>query len=149
MRSGHHFAQLMEIAAGDMMCGVIRPDWDVEWGDNAEEVDGHCFFNTGGGGCYPGCRGWEGNQDSGQDTHIGMLLDLDQVSMTVWMNDVKLGVMVAEGLSGPYCWAVSIVWPGWAETGTAALIESTPAPPSPTEKELVAAIAWQEVHADD
>lgn len=24
--------------------------------------------------------------------------------MTVWKNDVKLGVMLAEGLSGPLCW---------------------------------------------
>ena len=26
--------------------------------------------------------------------------------MTVWKNEVKLGVMQAEGLSGPLCWAV-------------------------------------------
>ena len=36
-----------------------------------------------------------------------MLLDLDQGSMTVWKNDVKLGVMVGEGLSGLLCWAAS------------------------------------------
>ena len=40
-----------------------------------------------------------------QGDRIGMLLDLDQGSMTVWKNDEKLGVMQAEGLSGPYCWA--------------------------------------------
>ena len=40
-----------------------------------------------------------------------MLLDLDQGSMTVWKNDVKLGVM-AEGLSGPLCWAVSLYQQG-------------------------------------
>ena len=34
---------------------------------------------------------------------IGMLLDLDQGSMTVWKNDVRLGVMQGEGLSGPLC----------------------------------------------
>ena len=32
---------------------------------------------------------------------IGMLLDLDQGSMSVWKNDIKLGVMTAKGLSGP------------------------------------------------
>ena len=37
-----------------------------------------------------------------------MLLDLDQGSMTIWKNDVRLGVMVAEGLSGSLCWAVSL-----------------------------------------
>ena len=34
---------------------------------------------------------------------IGMLLDLDQGSMTVWKNDEKLGMMHAEGLSGQLC----------------------------------------------
>ena len=37
-----------------------------------------------------------------------MLLDLDQGSMTVYKNDKRLGVM-ATGLSGEYCWAVSLL----------------------------------------
>ena len=56
-----------------------------------------------------------------QGDHIGVLLDLDQGSMTVWKNDEKLGVMVAEGLCGTYCWAVSIV--GYVDS---ARIESAP-----------------------
>ena len=43
-----------------------------------------------------------------QGDRIGMLLDLDQGSMAVWKNDEKLGVMQAEELSGPLCWAVSM-----------------------------------------
>ena len=66
-----------------------------------------------------------------------MLLDLDQgSSMTVWKNDVKLGVMVAEGLRGPLCWAVSMF-----DEGYSVRIESAPAPASPTEEELAAAKA--------
>ena len=65
---------------------------------------------------------------------IGMLLDLDQGSMTVWKNDEKLGVMQAEGLSGPLCWAVSML-------RASARIESAPA--SPTEEELVMAATWR------
>jgi hypothetical protein len=38
---------------------------------------------------------------------IGMLLDLDQGTMTVYKNDERLGVM-ATGLSGSYSWAVSL-----------------------------------------
>ena len=38
---------------------------------------------------------------------IGMLLDLDQGSMTIYKNDERLGV-TATGLSGEYSWAVSI-----------------------------------------
>ena len=44
--------------------------------------------------------GWEGDR-------IGLLLDLDQGSMTVYKNDERLGVM-ATGLSGEYSWAVSL-----------------------------------------
>ena len=47
-----------------------------------------------------------------QGDRIGMVLDLDQGSMTVWKNDEKLGVMVAEGLRGSLCWAVEIHDPG-------------------------------------
>ena len=36
---------------------------------------------------------------------IGMLLDLDQGSMTVYKNDERLGGMATD-LSGEYCWAV-------------------------------------------
>ena len=43
-----------------------------------------------------------------QGDRIGMLLDLDQGSMTVWKNDEQLGVMQAEGLRGPLCWAASL-----------------------------------------
>ena len=50
----------------------------------------------------------------------------------------QLGVMAAEGLSGPLCWAVSMLYPG-----DSARIESAAAPPSPTEEELAAAVAWQ------
>ena len=67
-----------------------------------------------------------------------MLLDLDQGSMTVWKNDEKLGVMVAEGLSGPLCWAISLYM---YRPVSSARIESAPALESPTE-----ANAWQVAH---
>ena len=41
--------------------------------------------------------------------------------MTVWKNDVPLGVMQAEGLSGPLCWAINL----W-DAGTSARINSAP-----------------------
>ena len=76
-----------------------------------------------------------------QGDRIGMLLDLDQGSMTVWKGDEKLGVMVAEGLTGPLCWGVSLYSPP-----DSARIESAPAPPSPTVEELTAAKAWEEAN---
>ena len=66
---------------------------------------------------FPDGEGQRGATEQGD--RIGMLLDLDQGSMTVWKNGVKLGVMQAEGLSGPLCCAVEM-----AGFGFSARIES-------------------------
>ena len=102
-----------------------------------EGVDGHCFYALSDGRREPGVHDWEGRQGASEGDHIGMLLEFDQGSMTVWKNDVKLGVMQAEGLGGPLCWAVSL-----GEQGDSARIESAPAPASPTEEELAAEKMW-------
>jgi hypothetical protein len=156
MRSGRHFARFT-VVKGCPVFGVIRPGWDVEGGGTAFRdrdtqtaktwpkrktpctVNGHCFYATYNGRRYPGSGEWEGSQSATeQGDRVGMLLDLDQGSMTVWKNDEKLGVMVAEGLSGPLCWAVTL-----RVEGGSTRIESTLAPPSPTEEELAAAKARQ------
>ena len=110
MRSGRHFAQLTMLEGDDMLCRVIQADWDVEGGPYAYNGGGHCFFATfANGNRFPGGYDWEGGQgaEDGGD-RIGMLLDLDQGSMPIWKNDVKLGVMAAEGLSGPLCWVAEL-----------------------------------------
>ena len=123
MRSGRHFAQFTvgEGFLTSMMFGVIRPGWDVEGGSGAHSVDGHCFYDTYDGLRSPGYITWEGMQAAReQGDRIGMLLDLDQGSMSVWKNGERLGVMQAEGLTGPLCWAVSL-FEGSARIGSAAL----------------------------
>ena len=118
MWSGRHYAQFTVMSGDNMLFGVIRPGSDLEGGmeeayndedegsmlgggGGAANQGGHCFYWTGTGQCYPGNRGWKGQQPARQHgDRIGMLLDLDQGSMTVWKNDEKLGVMQAEGLSG-------------------------------------------------
>ena len=134
MRSGRHFVQFTAVEGIGVMFGAIRPGWDVEGGQNAFHVDGHCFYEANSGRRLPDSIDWEGRQGAReQGDRIGMLLDLDQGSTTVWKNDVKLGVMQAEGLSGPLCWAASVY------QADSARIESAPAPASPTVEELVAA----------
>ena len=134
--------RMKSLEAGDgMFFGVIRPDYDVEGGGWAYDVDGHCFYDTLEGVRFPGRSEWDGRQHAReQGDRIGMLLDLDQGSMIVWRNDVRLGLMVAKGLTGPLCWAVNLVF-----QGSSARIESAAAPASPTEAELAAARAWQGV----
>ena len=82
-------------------------------------------------------------QTAQEGDRIGMLLDLDQGGVSVWKNDVQLGVMVSEGLSGPLCWAMSMQGPGYS-----ARIESAPAPASPTVEALAAAKARQLAETD-
>ena len=98
MRSGRHFIQFTVIVGDDMLFGVIRPGWDVEGGEAAYEVDGHCFYYKYNGWRMPGSHEWEGvHSVKEQGDRIGMPLDLDQGSVTIWKNGEKLGVMVAEG----------------------------------------------------
>ena len=110
MRSGRHFVQFTVTGDAAVYFGAIRPGWGVEgdvmWNDDnegaAHSVGGHCFYGTYDGWSFHLARkqAWEGRQAARSGDCIGMLLDLDQGSMTVWKDDVKMGVMVAEGLIG-------------------------------------------------
>jgi hypothetical protein len=110
MRAGRHYLQFTVMSDNVIMdFGVIRPGWDVEGGEEAPWEDGHCFYCTDNGLHYPGARRWKGVQSAKEEgDRIGMLLDLDQGSMAVYKNDERLGVM-ATGLSGEYCWAVTLI----------------------------------------
>jgi hypothetical protein len=55
MRAGRHYVQFAVVSGPhrsvcDIMLGVTA----VEGGDDAYRVDGHCFYNTWGGSCFPG-----------------------------------------------------------------------------------------------
>eukprot|EP01046_Picozoa_sp_COSAG06_P025160 COSAG06_NODE_2097_length_7603_cov_5.875933_9_plen_308_part_00 len=146
MRAGRHFAQFAGVSGhlDHVFFGVIRPGWDVEAGTDAQTVHGHCFYNPFNGRHMPDYRNWEGRQTAREDgDRIGMLLDLDQGTMTVYKNDERLGVM-ATGLRGEYCWAVGLYWQGHSVR-----IESAQAPASPTATELAQAVAYIAEHGDD
>jgi len=91
-----------------------------EWGDSNvhscvyNAIDGKCqgtnwrrnensrfkqFFKT---------EDWQGMQGIPFEGNckVGLLLDCDRGTLTVYKNDIKLGVMKS-GLSGAYCWMVS------------------------------------------
>lgn len=53
---------------------------------------------------------WDGSESMSLlagDGEIGMLLDLDEGTLSLYKNGRKLGVM-KRGLTGPYCWVVSL-----------------------------------------
>ena len=101
MRAGRHYVQFTVVSVDDdMFFGVIRPGWVAERGKDVQHVDvqhmisGHCFYWTGGGNRYPGFGEWEGMQHAREDgDRIGLLLDLDKGTLTVYRNDSRLGVM--------------------------------------------------------
>ena len=84
----------------------------AKWGDS----DIHCcsYF------CYGGrCIGsdwdgrttdddWHGREGLEGSGTIGLLLDLDEGTLSVFKNSRRLGVMKEGGLNGEYCWFVSV-----------------------------------------
>lgn len=118
MRAGRHFAEFTQVLHDpwrSMFFGVVRPDFAVNSPDYVNSMDGaaqlrggcgHCFYLNTSGKCYPSYCDWEGMQGTvAAGDRIGMLLDLDKGSMTIYRNDERLGVMMT-GLSGEYSWAV-------------------------------------------
>ena len=80
-----------------------------------------CSYHCGEGKCYfanwndegkDDDDGWEGDDWEGSETvrvvdnlAVGLLLDLDAGTLSVYKDGRKLGVM-KEGLAGAYCWFV-------------------------------------------
>ena len=76
-----------------------------------------CVYNAYDGKCYSSgwdapnneYESWEGMEASMYSVgEIGMMLDLDERSLSVYKNGRKLGVM-KRGLAGQYCWVVSLL----------------------------------------
>ncbi|EJK59975.1 hypothetical protein THAOC_19748 [Thalassiosira oceanica] len=100
---------------GDDFSGLY-PDFLAQRTDDWGDSDAHaCEFS-----CCDGERGWtdwdydqiddewEGMESCRSGDIVGMLLDLEQGTLTVYRNNRRLGVL-KDGLSGPYCWYVSLV----------------------------------------
>ena len=74
-----------------------------------------CMYFGRDGDCYshywregnPVIEAWDGMEGLSGSCKIGMLLDLDEGTLTVYKNGTRLGVM-KRGLAGHYCWVVSM-----------------------------------------
>ena len=69
--------------------------------------DGCCLSSDWGHGRYSAGETWDGVERTSSPCKIGMLLDLDEGTLSVYNNERKLGVMKRE-LAGHYCWVVSL-----------------------------------------
>jgi len=72
-----------------------------------DSSDGHCWSSDWEGNTRGGDV-WDGMEGISSPCKIGMLLDLDEGTLSVYKNDRRLGVM-KRGLAGQYCWVVSMI----------------------------------------
>ena len=99
---------------GSQFYGNFSPRWGKigTWGNNKVHC---CMYNGYSGWCRSSSwtqtigsetSTWEGKESISSGDDLGMLLDLDEGTLSVYKNGRKLGVMKS-GLAGPYCWVAS------------------------------------------
>ena len=66
---------------------------------------GQCYWTDWSNGMR--CSEWQGRERLGGSGTIGLLLDLDQGTLSLFKNGRLLGVM-KDGLDGEYCWFVTV-----------------------------------------
>ena len=137
MMSGKHYVSFEAPHGDDLLVGVMRPGEAMQSAKNnplSRDFFNHftqrrgsvqynntvncCMYRAfigycrlsdwGGSDRSESWDGMEGLSGVSPPYKIGMLLDLDEGTLSVYKNGRRLGVM-KRGLSGHYCWAVSLV----------------------------------------
>jgi hypothetical protein len=145
---------------------VVGQGFDAAGGGKAFSSAEGWLLATGNGNLFhAGSQSsWEGHtqlHEIKQGDVVGLLLDLGQRTLSVYLNGARRGVMVAPGmknhlgeavasLAGPLRWAVDLY-----NGGSPVRIERKPPPPPPrtrkekkrAEKEVAAAVAWNAANA--
>ena len=98
---------------GDAKCFFLEQRID-EWGNGNGNVHACEYWSYNGSMSWTNWdnirevdEDWEGRESCRTGDTVGMLLNLDEGTLTVYRNDRRLGVM-KDGLSGPYCWYVTV-----------------------------------------
>jgi hypothetical protein len=119
LEGGKQYAEFTLYDGGrDTACtyvGVVAGGVSAQ-AEDAQEHKGNCFYCAVNGRRYHkdiggavGGEKWEGMTDARADgDRIGMLLDQDEGSLTVYKNDRRCGVMLSSGLAGNFRWAASL-----------------------------------------
>jgi hypothetical protein len=130
---------LLEKGYGAWM-GVVGQGFDAAGGGEASDsAEGWMLGTYSGDLCHASNFSWEGmprQNEIKQGDVVGLLLDLGQRTLSVYLNGARRGVMVAPGmknrlgeavapLAGPLRWAVEV------GQGASVRIERKPPPPSP------------------
>lgn len=112
---GRHLVEFELVqAAGNMTIGVAQTDYDplkVYLPGEQRGAAGESWGMSTRSGSLS-FRGkvsdWPGRRPAAQGDKIGMLVDLKVGSLTVFVNSVPAGKMVAQGLTGPLCWMTEL-----------------------------------------
>jgi hypothetical protein len=135
MKTGKHYVTFIG-AYSTYLAGVMRPGKALQEAEGSalrgsffqhfNQSTNHdtnnniqcCIYHSSGGNClssdWRGEKGncsvetWDGMEAVEGYDKLGMLLDLDEGTLSVYRNGRKLGVM-KRGLDGPYCWVVSMI----------------------------------------
>ena len=159
MAEGAHYVEmtLLEKGGYGAYMGVVGQGFDAAGGGKASGSAEGWMLNTVTGDLRhaDGRSKWDGMPqmlEIKQGDVVGLLLDLGQRTLSVYLNGARRGVTVAPGmknmlgravapLAGPLRWAVDV------GGGASARIARMPAPgPVPSAEEVAAAVAWNEAN---
>eukprot|EP01046_Picozoa_sp_COSAG06_P020019 COSAG06_NODE_1449_length_9437_cov_292.962305_2_plen_183_part_00 len=162
MVAGVHYVEMTLLEGGEYGgadMGVVGQGFDAAGGGRASSSAEEWLFGTEYGHLFHagGASNWEKmpqDNETKQGGVVGLLLDLGQRTLSVYLNGARRGVMVAPGmknqwgdavasLAGPLRWAVNV------GGGASVRIERRPSPgPVPRAEEVAAAVAWNEANHD-
>ena len=100
MRHGRHHAEFTLLKGDFMLFGIMRPGWcsaDDRQGQDSYHSRGvyfeqdHCFYYTNTGHAHPGQRKWKGMRNAIEGDRIGLVLDLELCSLSVYKDGERLG----------------------------------------------------------
>jgi hypothetical protein len=142
MAEGAHYVEMTLLEEGNgALMGVVGQGFDAAGGEAAFYSAEGWLLGTGSGNLAHASWGsnWEGMPQRGEIKRgdvVGLLLDVGQRTLSLYLNGAWRGVMVAPGmkntrgeavapLAGPLRWAVDV------GQGASVRIERKPPPPSP------------------
>eukprot|EP01046_Picozoa_sp_COSAG06_P013141 COSAG06_NODE_790_length_12278_cov_52.245176_2_plen_163_part_00 len=159
MVAGAHYVEMTFLKQGGYgaWMGVVGQGFDAAGGGSApDSAEGWLLYTSNGYLCHAvGISNWEGRRQEceiKQGDVVGLLLDLGQRTLSLYLNGARRGVMVAQGmknwdgeavaaLQSPLRWAVDV------GVGASVGIERKAAPgPVPSAEEVAAAVAWNEAN---
>ena len=125
MTSGRHYAEVTWLSGDkgqELLVGVVEDGFDATKGGAARNHAAGWMYDASSFGAARAIAGklyrdrrksdWDGARGAEVGDVIGLLLDLERGSLSVYINGTRLGVMVSSGLEGPLRWAVDMLGQG-------------------------------------